>query len=228
MDSPARLIRNRRSDDYMKLSIRHEVESDNREVEELTREAFWNLYVPGCDEHFLVHKMRSHPDFIPELDLVAVLDNKIVGNIMFTKAHLVDEQDKKVEITTFGPLCVLPAYQRQGIGSALISYSSQIALKRGYKVIVIHGDPHNYCKHGFKNGKDFGVSNAHGKFPYSLLVLELEKEFLKGHNWRYFESEAYEVDPVAAEEYDKLFAPKIKEYRYSQEEFSIACRAFIL
>jgi putative acetyltransferase len=211
----------------VKISIRHEVESDYREVEELTREAFWNLYVPGCDEHYLVHKMRSHPDFIPELDFIATVENKIVGNIMYTKSHLVDETDN-IKITTFGPISVLPAYQRQGIGSALISHSKQIAIEMGYKAIVIEGHPQNYCKHGFKSSKDYGISDAEGKFPYSLLALELEKGFLQGREWQYLASEVYSFDPKAAEEYDKLFTMRQKEYRYSQEEFHIASRAYIL
>ncbi len=211
----------------MNLSIRNETGNDYREVEELTREAFWNLYVPGCDEHYLVHKMRIHPDFIPELDFVAVLNHKIVGNIMYTKAHLVDETGNQVGIATFGPISVLPACQRRGIGSALISRSKQAAFEMGYKAIVIHGHPHNYCKHGFKGSKDYHISNAEGKFPYSLLVLELEKGFLEGHAWRYSESEVYSLDPKAAQEYDALFEPKKKEYRYSQEEFHIASRAYI-
>jgi putative acetyltransferase len=211
----------------MNLSIRNETENDHRQVEELTREAFWNLYVPGCDEHYLVHKMRNHPDFISRLDFVAILNNKIVGNIMYTRAYLVDERDNKVEIVTFGPVSVLPGLQRQGIGTALISHSRQVAIEMGYKTIVIHGHPQNYCKHGFKGSKNYRISDAEGKFPYSLLALELEEGFLAGHEWRYFESEAYSIDPQAAEEYDKLFTPKKKEYRYSQEEFRIASGAYI-
>lgn len=212
----------------MKISIRHERESDHREVEELTREAFWNLYVPGCSEHYLVHKMRTHPDFIPELDLIASIKNKIVGNIMYTNAYIIDESDGKVEVTTFGPISVLPTHQRQGIGSALINHSKQKALEMGYKAIVIYGHPQNYCKHGFKSSKDHHISTAEGKYPYSLLVLELEKGFLEGHEWRYLESDVYSIDPKAAEEYDTLFEPKKKEYRYSQEEFHIASRAYII
>jgi putative acetyltransferase len=211
----------------MKISIRNERESDYRAVEELTREAFWNLHAPGCDEHFLVHKMRTHPDFIPELDFIANIKDKIVGNIMYTRSYILDESDNRVVIATFGPISVLPTYQRQGIGSALICHSKQLALEMGYKAIVIYGHPQNYCKHGFKGSKDHHISNAEGKYPYSLLVLELEKGFLEGHEWRYLESEAYSIDPEAAEEYDKLFEPKKKEYRYSQEEFHIASRAFI-
>lgn len=123
----------------MNLSIRNETENDHREVEELTREAFWNLYVPGCDEHYLVHTMRDHPDFIPDLDFVALFDNTIVGNIMYTRSRLIDEKENEVEIITFGPFSVLPGFQRQGIGNALISHSRQVALEMGYKAIVIHG-----------------------------------------------------------------------------------------
>jgi putative acetyltransferase len=84
------------------LIIRNETGSDHRTVEALTREAFWNLYVQGCDEHYLVHKMRSHSDFIPELDFVAILENKIVGNIMYAKSHILDESNHRVEAITFG------------------------------------------------------------------------------------------------------------------------------
>jgi len=213
----------------MNISIRHEIESDCREVEELTREAFWNLYVPGCDEHYLVHKMRTHPDFIPELDFIAAVEGRIVGNIMFTRSHLVDEAGSKVEITTFGPISVLPGFQRQGIGSALITRSKEVVIELGYKAIVIQGHPGNYCRHGFKSSKDYNISDAEGKFPYSLLVLELEKGFLEGHKWRYHDSKVYSsLDSKDVEEFDRLFEPKKKEHRYSQEEFHIASRAFIL
>jgi putative acetyltransferase len=209
------------------LIIRNETGSDHRTVEELTREAFWNLYVQGCDEHYLVHNMRSHSDFIPELDFVAILENKIVGNIMYAKSHILDESNCRVEVITFGPVSVLPAFQRQGIGSTLICHSKKLALERGYKVIIIQGHPHNYCKHGFKSAKDYNISDADGKFPYSLLVLELEKGVLENHNWKYYPSDAYNIDADAAVEYDKLFEYKKKEYKYSQEEFLIASRAYI-
>jgi len=210
------------------LSIRSEAENDYNKVEELTREAFWNLYVQGCDEHYLVHKMRTHPDFIPELDFVAIFENKIVGNIMYTKSHIVDESNNRIETTTFGPISVLPTFQRQGVGSALICHSKKVAFEKGYKVIIIQGHPHNYCKHGFKSSKDYNISDAEGKFPYSLLVLELEKGVLEGHNWRYYSSNVYNIDVNAADEYDKLFEYKKKEYKYTQEEFLIASRAYVV
>ncbi|GAB1483364.1 N-acetyltransferase [Treponema sp.] len=160
----------------MEYKIRLEEEKDFREVEELTREAFWNLYVPGCDEHYLVHKMRSHPDFIKDLAFVAELDGKIVANIMYTKAALIDELGRELEIATFGPLCVHPSCQRQGLGGALIGHTKKILIAKGIKAIVILGDSHNYCKHGFKSASDYGISDADGGFPSGMLALELEEK----------------------------------------------------
>ncbi len=211
----------------MNLSIRSETENDYRKVEELTREAFWNLYVQGCDEHYLVHTMRAHSDFISELDFVAILEDKIVGNIMYTKSSVVAESSHRIETATFGPISVLPAFQRQGIGSALIHHSRKVALEKGYKAIIIQGSPHNYCKHGFKSSKDYNISDAEGKFPYGLLVLELEKGIFEGRCWRYYSSDVYNIDVNAVDEYDKLFGHKKKEYKSTQEEFRIASRAYL-
>lgn len=101
-------------------SIRNEQTKDFREVEELTRKAFWNVNVPGCSEHYLAHVMRNHPDFIPELDFVIEKGNRIIGNIMYTKAKLTDEKNREKEILTFGPLSILPGFQRKGYGKALL------------------------------------------------------------------------------------------------------------
>mgnify|MGYP001080549935 FL=1 len=102
------------------LNIRNETPADHRTVEDMTRRAFYNLYVPGCAEHYLVHVMRGHEDFIPELDFVLDLDGQVIGNIMYTKARLVDEAGEEKTALTFGPVCVLPEYQRQGYGKRLM------------------------------------------------------------------------------------------------------------
>lgn len=102
------------------LNIRNETPADHRTVEDMTRRAFYNLYVPGCAEHYLVHVMRGHEDFIPELDFVLDLDGQVIGNIMYTKARLVDEAGEEQTALTFGPVCVLPEYQRQGYGKRLM------------------------------------------------------------------------------------------------------------
>jgi predicted N-acetyltransferase YhbS len=212
----------------MNIQIRNEQPSDFRKVEELTREAFWNLYVPGCDEHYLVHVLRNHADFIPELDFVAIVDDKIVGNIMYTKAHLLDENNEKMEIISFGPVSVLPEYQRKGIGFALIQHSIKEAIKLGHKAIVIYGTPHNYCKHGFVSSKSLNISDASGKYPYSLLALELEKDILKGHQWKINLSDAYNIDAKEAEKFDALFPKKEKEFKPSQEAFKIEIQAYLI
>lgn len=212
----------------MNIIIRNETEKDYKEVENLTREAFWNLFVPGCDEHYLVFVMRKHPNFIPELDFVAVLEDKIVGNIMYAKSQLRSDAEKCLDILTFGPVSVLPELQRKGIGSELIQHTIQIAKSLGYKVIVIEGHPGNYCKHGFVGSKSVRVSNAEGRYPYSLLVLELEKGCLEKHDWKYYPSDVYfSLTEKAVAEFDTLFEKKEKGFKPSQEEFRIASSAFV-
>jgi putative acetyltransferase len=211
----------------MDIKIRNETEKDYREVEELTREAFWNLYFPGCNEHYLVHIMRHHPDFVSEMDFVAEYNGKIIGNIMYTKAWLINEKGEEVEILCFGPICVLPEYQRKGIGSALIIHTKNIALKNGIKGIVIFGDPHNYCKHGFKSAKDLNISDMNGEYPSGMLALELEEGAFRSHQWKYKYSDVYNVNEDEVESFDKGFPSKEKGYRYSQEIFSIAVRAYL-
>lgn len=212
----------------MKITIRKEQEEDFRRVEELTREAFWNRFVPGCDEHYLAHIMRNHPDFIGYLDLVALYENEIIGQIMYTRSWLLDESDKRMETLTFGPISVLPPFQRKGVGSELIRYSAEMAARNGEKAIIIQGHPQDYCKHGFKSSKDFQISDMDGRFPYSLLVLELQNGVLQGHTWRYCSSDVYNVNTEESVEFDKLFEPKKKQYKHTQEEFSIASRAYLL
>ncbi len=211
----------------MDIIIRNETENDYQVVEEITREAFWNLYLPGCLEHYLVHKMRNHTDFLKELDFVAEYDGKIVGNIMYTKAWLMDELGKEMDIVSFGPISVVPEYQRKGIGSALIIHTKNIAFKKGEKAIVILGDPHNYCKHGFKSSKDLNISDMNGNYPYGMLALELDEGALAGHQWKYRYSPVYEIDEKAADEYDHRFVNKEKGYQYTQEIFSIAIRSYV-
>ena len=119
------------------IQIRNEQKSDYQIVEDITREAFYNMYVPGCMEHYLVHIMRGHEDFIPELDFVLELDGKVIGNIMYTKAKLTDENEEEKEIITFGPVSILPKYQRMGYGKLLMEHSFKRAVELGYDTIVI-------------------------------------------------------------------------------------------
>ena len=209
----------------MDILIRPETENDYYENEVVTREAFWNLYVPGCNEHYLVHIIRDHPDYLPEFSFVAEYQNKIIGNIFYARSHVINEQNEKLDTLTFGPVSILPEYQRKGVGTALIQHTVAIARQKNYPAIIIYGSPCNYCKHGFKNSKDYQISTEDGRYPYALLALELDKDVFKDHTWKYFDSAVYNINDSQVEDYDRRFPPKVKEYRYTQEIFAIDIRA---
>lgn len=165
------------------IGIRNERETDFRKVEEITRKAFWNIYVPGCNEHYLVHVMRSHEDFLPELDFVIEVDGQIIGNIMYTKAKLVDDSGNEREILSFGPVCIVPEYQRKGYGKKLIMHSFEKAAALSYDVVVIFGNPGNYVGLGFKSCKKYNVCLEDGSYPTAMLVKELKPGALDGRRW---------------------------------------------
>lgn len=209
------------------IIIRNEVETDYKTVEEITRISFWNLYIPGCDEHYLVHTMRSHKDFIPELDLIIEADHQIIGNIMYTKAKLVDESSNEKEILTFGPVCIRPEYQRKGYGKRLIEASFEKAAALGYDVIVIFGDPNNYVGRGFKSCKRYNICLDNGTFPSAMMVKELKQGTLDGRKWFYYQSPIYEVDQQEAQRFDDSLEKMEKKYQPSQEAFYIHSQSII-
>ena len=203
------------------VKIRNEKEADYERVEEITRKSFWNLYIPGCIEHYLVHVMRSHKDFIPELDLVIEVDNQIIGNIMYTKAKLVDDSGEEKEILTFGPVCIIPKYQRMGYGKMLIEHSFEKAVALGYDVIVIFGNPSNYVSRGFKSCKKYNICLENGTFPTAMMVKELKSEALDGRKWVYYDSPVMKIDEQEAERFDERLEKMEKKFQPSQEEFYI-------
>lgn len=205
------------------LTIRLETEEDYRAVENLTREAFWNVYKPGADEHYFVHKMRLHDDFIPELAFVLEKDGEIIGSIMYTKAWLVGENGEKKEILSFGPISVDPKYQRQGLSRILIEHSFEKARELGYDVNINFGNPANYVGRGFVSCKKKNVCLGENNFPTALLVCELVPNALEGKKWQFVPSGAADCceDTAAVELFDAAFPPKEKGWRPSQEEFYI-------
>lgn len=209
------------------LIIRNETENDCKTVEKITRDAFWDVNFPGCDEHYLAHILRGHEDFIRELDFVAELDGQVIGNIMYTKAALIDENGAEKEILTFGPVSIAPEFQRMGYGKRLIGYSLEKAAEMGHEAVVIFGSPANYVSCGFKSCKKYNVSLADGVYPCAMLVKELKQDALSGKKWVYRESPAYNFDEKDAEEFDKQFEKREKGYRRSQEEFYIYSHSVI-
>ena len=209
------------------LKIRREAREDYGAVEKLTRRAFYNIYVPGCAEHYLVHIMREHEDFVPELALVAELDGEIIGNIMYTKAWLTDETGNEKEILTFGPVCVAPEHQRKGVGKQMMEESFRLARELGYEAIVIFSSPANYVSRGFVGCKKLGVCVEGGKFPAAMLVKELVPGALDGKKWLYRDSPVMALDEEAARRYDDALEPMEKMWQPCQEEFAILSQAFL-
>lgn len=209
------------------IIIRNEKKEDWELVERITRQAFYNLYVPGCVEHYLVHIMREHEDFIPELDFVLELDGQVIGNIMYTKAKLTDENGTEKEILTFGPVSIHPAYQRMGYGKMLMEHSFQAAIQLGYDTIVILGSPANYVSRGFKCCKKYNVCIENGKYPAAMMVKELIPHILDDHKWLYQDSPVMAISKEEAERYDDTLEPMEKKYLPSQDEFYIMSRSFI-
>ena len=203
--------------------IRNENKNDYFAVENLTRESFWNLSFPGCNEHYFIHVMRDHKDFIPELAFVMEVDGEIIANIMYLKSKLIDENGNEKETISFGPVCVHPKYQRMGYGKILIEHSFEKAKEMGFDTVIIFGNPDNYVARGFKSCIRFNVCLDGGYFPAPLLVKELKENQFDGRRWFYNESDASApcADEEAVENFDKNFPPKEKGWQPSQEEFFI-------
>ncbi|BCN32689.1 GNAT family N-acetyltransferase [Anaeromicropila herbilytica] len=187
------------------IIIRPENKEDYFDAEYMTKRAFWNLHHPGCDEHYLVHLFRQSEDYIEELSRVAEVDGKIVGGIYYSKAYIMDG-DKKVDVLNFGPLCVDPDYQNQGIGGKLLGETIKLAREKGYKGIVIFGEPLYYPKHGFKTCDHFGITTKDGKNYDAFMGYEIVPDAFFDVKGKFYESEVFEqLYPDKVEEYDKNF-----------------------
>lgn len=184
-----------------KLVIRPETKEDYYEAEYMTKRAFWNLHFPGCDEHYLLHILRESEDYIEELSRVAVIDGKIVGGIYYSKAYVLDG-DKKFDVLNFGPLCVDPEYQNQGVGGELLETTIKIAREKGYKGIIIYGEPEYYPKHGFKTCDNFGITTSDGKNFDAFMGYELVSDAFDNVIGKYYESKVFE----------QLFAERVEEF----------------
>jgi len=205
----------------MNLTTRNEQKEDYRTVEQLVREAFWNLYVPGCNEHFVLHNLRKSNDFVPELDFVAEKQGQIVGQIAYTRGIVKGNGGEDVEVISFGSVSVLPAFQKQGIGSALITHTIALARDMGYPAICIYGDPRYYSRFGFRCAEKYDIKTADDRFAVALQVLELRQGALSNVSGRFVESAAFTADESGFSQYDATFPPKEKKETESQREFRL-------
>ena len=198
----------------MNIIIRNETDEDYRETENITREAFWDLYKPGCDEHFVLHKLRKSKSFVPELDFVALHEKNIVGNIIYSKAGILDNE--YYEVLCMGPLSVIPKYQKNGIGSQLLIHSLESAREMGFKAVVIFGNPDYYHRFGFRNAADYNITTSEGANFDAFMVLELDKDSLMNIHGRFIPDKAFYSDRNELEIFDRKFPIKEKHITSNQ------------
>lgn len=194
--------------------IRLEEPKDYREVEHLTREAFWNKYRPGCMEHYVLHCYRSRPEFVKELDYVVEEAGKIVAHIMYSYAQITGDDGRTVPILIFGPVSVLPEEQGKSYGSRLIRHTLDLAEKMGCGTVAITGDPGYYHRFGFVSGSRLGI--YYDGVPRSeeapfFMVKELKEGFLRDITGVYRDPEGYCVEDAAVDAFDADFPTKEKK-----------------
>ena len=195
------------------LNIRLENETEYREVENLVRESFWNVYRPGCLEHFVLHELRKDPDFVPELDLVLEKDGKIIGQNMIMRAVIQSDDGREIPIMTMGPIGILPEFKRMGYGKYLLDHSLERAAELGCGALCFEGNIDFYGKSGFRPASEFGIRYhglSEGEDASFFLCRELIPGYLDGITGEYTPPKGYFVDEKAAGEFDKIFPPKEK------------------
>lgn len=191
------------------IIIRQERPDEFRAVEELVRDAFWDVYRPGCDEHYLTYLLRSSEVLIPGLSVAAEVAGQIAGVIYYARAEIAAGESGGFPVLTFGPLAVAPAMQKRGIGARLVEHTALLARQSGYRAILIFGNPAYYSRFGFEPGEKYGISDSEGNFNDALQILSLNGNpaALRG---RFREGEVYHIDPAAAKEFDAGFPPREK------------------
>jgi predicted N-acetyltransferase YhbS len=182
----------------------------------MSREAFWDVYKPGCDEHLIIHKLRESDAFIPELDFVACDGETVVGNIVYSKAKVINERNEQFEVLCMGPLGVLPSYQGKGIGSMLMEHSIKIAKILGFNGIVIFGSSKFYHRFGFENAKKYNIQTSWGSNSESFMALELHAGSFEEISGKFYESSVFEIHKEELEVFEKQFSYKEKHITNTQ------------
>ena len=190
-----------------------EKKEDYRAVEKLVRESFWNVYRPGCSEHYVIHVLRDDPAFVKELDFVMEENGSIIGQNVFMRNAVAADDGRSVPILTMGPICIAPALKRRGYGKALLDYSLERAAAMGFGAVMFEGNIEFYGKSGFDVASKFGIRYhglPEGADSSFFLCKELIKGYLDGITGVYTTPAGYFVDDADVEEFDKGFPPKEK------------------
>lgn len=193
--------------------IRLERKEDHRETETLVRESFWNVYRPGCLEHFVLHELRADPAFVPQLNFVMEQGGRIIGQNIFMHAVINADDGREIPIMTMGPICICNELKRQGYGKILLDFSLEQAAAMGCGAVCFEGNIDFYGKSGFTYAREFGIRYhglPQGEDDSFFLCKELREGYLTGITGEYATPQGYFVDEVAAEKFDKQFPPKEK------------------
>ena len=190
-----------------------ENKDDERTVENLVRESFWNVYRPGCYEHYVLRVQREHPDFVHELNLVMEKEGEIIGQTVFVKANIKSDDGRDIPVLALGPICIAPEYKRQGYGKKLLDYAFDKAEKLGYGAVCFEGNIDFYGKCGCYYASSFGIRYhglPDGEDSSFFLCRELKKSYLDGVSGVYSTPEVYFVSEEEAEAFDLQFPKKEK------------------
>jgi len=193
--------------------IRLERKDEQREVEHLIREAFWNVYRPGCLEHYVIHQLRNDPAFVHELNFVMEKDGRLIGQNMFMRAVIRADDGRTLPIMTRGPICIRKDLQRMGYGKILLDYSLEKAAALGCGALCFEGNIGFYGKSGFRHASEYGIRYhglPEGADASFFLCKELIPGYLDGVTGEYGPPQGYFVDEAAAKEFDKNFTTKVK------------------
>lgn len=197
----------------MNITIRKETPSDYRQVEALVRESFWNVYRPGCLEHYVLHTMRDDPAFIQELAFVMEEDGRLIGQNVFVRAQITADDGRQIPIFTMGPICIANDRKRQGLGKKLLDYCLEKARQLGCGAVCFEGNIDFYGKSGFVCASEKGIRYhglPEGEDASFFLCKELIPGYLDGFTGEYATPRCYFVDEAACEEFDRLFPPREK------------------
>lgn len=195
------------------IIIRFEKKEEYREVENLVRESFWNVYRPGCFEHYVLNQLRDDPAFVPELDFVMEQNGRLIGQNMFMRANIKADDGRDIPIMTMGPICIIPELKRRGFGKILLDYSLEKATELGCGAVCFEGNIDFYGKSGFTYAKNFNIRYhglPEGEDASFFLCKELIPGYLDGITGEYATPEGYFVDEAKVEEFDKEFPFKEK------------------
>lgn len=195
------------------IIIRTETKEDYRAVENLVRESFWNVYRPGCSEHYVIHVLRGDPAFVKELDFVMEKDGELIGQNMFMRTVIEADDGRMIDVLTMGPIGITPALKRQGYGKRLLDYSLERAAALGFGAVLFEGNIGFYGHSGFTYARNFSIryhdlpAGADDSF---FLCKELIPGYLKGVSGVYQTPRGYYVSDEAVEAFDKRFPYKEK------------------